>query len=202
MKKCLKNHQHYKFPVIVIIGGTLVVILLWFLIFWKSGFRKDRSVNKPSHNDSQTKEDSGKRLPTITKPEGLSLVVYFLRSPDKVKLLTLYGTFLEAPTPLHWLDDWSRLGYHYEDDSQVITVAFKTTKETSLDTSNLLIPVDVIWTHSRGDGDIIIDIAEKVQPKTPRIYKPAKEADHVSAIPAGFVQKYKIRIGDFVNYSD
>ena len=201
MKQNQKIGRRRKISALLVLFGTIAITLLLILTLWKSVINGNGLAGRFNSQDSSTNQEQNLSPPPGSKRKGNSLVVYFLHPSGETAFLTLYGTIIESPIPLHWLDGWARLGDHYGDDSKVIsTISFEKTEDTYVDTSNLLVSVDLIWTSHQGK-DVIVDMIENVPPKTPFIHKPSKNANGVLAIPAGFVKKCGIRVGDFVNYS-
>lgn len=63
-------------------------------------------------------------------------------------------------------------------------------------------PLDFVWI----DGKTVVDITENVPPpvgnERPIIVKPKSPVDKILEIKAGLIQKYGIKIGDTVDFSD
>jgi uncharacterized membrane protein (UPF0127 family) len=66
----------------------------------------------------------------------------------------------------------------------------------------MLFPLDFVWI----DGKTVVDVTENVPApagnERPIIVKPKFPADKVLEINAGLVQKYGIKVGDTVDFSD
>ncbi len=57
-------------------------------------------------------------------------------------------------------------------------------------------PIDIVWISYSGE---IVDIWQELGPETfPTVYTPRGEARYVLELPAGYVLKYNVRLGDIV----
>jgi uncharacterized protein len=103
-----------------------------------------------------------------------------------------------AKTPWHWKRGLGKRHTFGNIDGMIFV--FPTYKQHGIVMRDMRFPIDIVWL----DNQQVVDIAPNVQPEPGVdyadliVYKPRVEANGVIELPAGWVERQALRIGDTV----
>ena len=106
-----------------------------------------------------------------------------------------------AQTPLAWKKGLS--GRDNLKENRGMLFVFSETKRHAIWMKDMNFPIDIIWIK----GGLVVDIMPEAPPaapddNNPPVYLPREDAGGVLEVPAGFAEKYNLKIGDKIEKLD